>query len=148
MGLGKTLQTLALIAANPPTGIKYPRKSRSIGSVKAPVCTLIVSPLTVISNWELQIHQYLNERVENKNLSAMKYHGSKREDILMKVKQGQVDVLMTSYHTLASDYKTWLADTQSEDGGLRKKKKQRKAPFIFELDFHRIILDEGTSFYK
>lgn len=147
---GKTLQTLGLILANPPAGISYPRKSRSLsGKMKdVPTCTLIVSPLTVIGNWHQQIFNHVNGRVNNKNLVISKYHGPTRETTLIRVQQGELDVLMASYHTLASDYKNWMEtmdDDESPDKALeiRLKKKRRKAPHIFELEFHRVILDEA-----
>jgi SWI/SNF-related matrix-associated actin-dependent regulator of chromatin subfamily A3 len=110
------------------------------------VTTLIVSPLTVIGNWYQQIFNHVNGRVENKNITIAKYHGPTRENMLVRVQQGQLDVLMTSYHTLASDYKAWVEAMEGdaeEDLGARAKKKRRKAPHIFELEFHRVVLDEA-----
>lgn len=67
--------------------------------------------------------------------------------MLIRVQQGQLDVLMTSYHTLASDYKNWVEAMEGEeeevDLAKRSKKKRRKAPHIYEIDFHRIVLDEA-----
>jgi SNF2 family DNA or RNA helicase len=145
---GKTLQTLGLILANPPAGISYPRKGLFFSGrhKNVPTTTLIVSPLTVIGNWYQQIFNHVNGKVDNKNITIAKYHGPARENMLVRVQQGQLDVLMTSYHTLASDYKTWVEVMEGDaeqDLGARSKKKRRKAPHIFELEFHRIVLDEA-----
>jgi SNF2 family DNA or RNA helicase len=141
---------LGLILANPPRGISYPRNNGQGRLRDVPVCTLIVSPLTVIGNWYQQIYIHVNGRVANKNLAMAKYHGPSRDGVLLRVQQGQVDVLMASYHTLASDYKIWEESKDEGDDasprnalGMRLGKKRRKAPHIFELEFHRIVLDEA-----
>mmetsp|Transcript_17003 Transcript_17003/g.35103 ORF Transcript_17003/g.35103 Transcript_17003/m.35103 type:complete len:84 (-) Transcript_17003:100-351(-) len=57
MGLGKTVQSIGLILSNPPAGrdgikaypYKMPRKSETV----PPRCTIIVSPVSVMSNWKM-----------------------------------------------------------------------------------------------
>jgi len=57
MGLGKTVQSIGLILLNPPAGrngikaypYKMPRKSETV----PPRCTIIVSPVSVMSNWQM-----------------------------------------------------------------------------------------------
>jgi len=75
----QTLQTVALILSHPPEGIpKYPipPRIRNIrGQNTAPRCTLILSPLSVMANWKLEINKHVNQRVKNKNLSVAIYHG-------------------------------------------------------------------------
>lgn len=143
--------------ANPPKGLSYPRNNAHLaarskmtqrGGRGVPTCTLIVCPLTVIANWEHQILLHVNGRVRNTNLRVDTYHGPKRDAKLLLVQQDGVDILMTSYHTLASDYRKWMDvdDDDRKNGGdkkIPKLKKQRKGPFIFDIEFHRVILDEA-----
>jgi len=148
MGLGKTLQTLGLILSNPPVGQKgYPYKERSITSgTTAPRCTLIVCPVTVTSNWVLQIRKHVNGGVENKVLKVGVYHGANREKSIPLVQYNKIDVLITSYHTLASDLKK-LEQEEANSTAFKKKQKKRKVagkqPTIFDVLFHRIVLDEA-----
>jgi hypothetical protein len=53
-----------------------------------------------------------------------------------------VDILVTSYHTIVSDFKKYL---DSKDAGKKgsKTKKQKTSTSIFDLIFHRIVLDEA-----
>ncbi len=96
MGLGKTLQLISLIM----TGGK--------GS------TLIVAPVSVMSNWKQQIDQHvLEEHAPN----VLIYHGAGRESSLSKY-----DVVITSYGTLSSE---------ASHGPLSK------------VTWRRIVLDEG-----
>ena len=56
----------------------------------------------------------------------------------MRVVHEEIDIMLTSYHTLASDFKNYeLAITEPDVA------KKRIAPHIFEIDFHRIVLDEA-----
>ena len=145
MGLGKILQTLGLILSNPPHGTKaYPYKERGINSNTAVArCTLIVCPVTVISNWLCQIRKHVNDHVDCKVLKVGTYHGANRGKTLPLVKFNKIDILLTSYHTLAAD----LRKLESEAAEKKKQKKRKNAGgkdlSIFQLQFHRTILDEA-----
>jgi len=142
MGLGKTLQTLGLILSNPPEGQGYPYKERSISSGNtAPRCTMIVCPVTVTSNWVLQIRKHVNGGVENKNLKVAVYHGANRERNIPLVQYNKVDILITSYHTLASDWKKLNHESGDSSAAFKKKRKvSGKQPSIFHVLFHRVVL--------
>jgi SWI/SNF-related matrix-associated actin-dependent regulator of chromatin subfamily A3 len=123
MGLGKTVQSIALILANPAEG-------------KSPKCTLIVCPLSVILNWEKQINDYVN-----KKFKVTVWAGGDRKKHLDDLFENKTDVLIVSYDTLASDYKNF--------------KKSNEEVSIFDVAFHRVILDEAhtirnasTGFFK
>lgn len=168
MGLGKTLQTIALLLSNPPEGrdgIKaYPYKRPTGRGPKAPRCTLIVSPVSVMANWMMEIDKFVNKHTKVLNVAI--YQGSKREEELIKVKRHQVDVLICSYQTLAADFKKYdeyqvameeddksrqpAAKKAKEDpdaeytpGPERQKKKQWPETWIYKMLFHRIVLDEA-----
>ena len=57
MGIGKTLQTIGLILANPP--------------VSGPKTTMVVCPVSVMSNWVQQINNFVKPGILNVQL----YHG-------------------------------------------------------------------------
>ncbi len=78
MGLGKTLETISLIL----TG--------------GPGPTLIVAPVSVMSNWEQQIKRHV---APDKQPSVLVYHGEKRQPEELK----GFDVVITSYGKLSLD---------------------------------------------
>lgn len=89
-------------------------------------------PVSVLSNWTDQINQFVAPGV----LSVELYHGPNRHSVLPQVKSGNVDVLLVSYNTLAADY---------DVSGAAPKKKKTKRESIFDIDFHRIVLDEAHT---
>jgi len=178
MGLGKTLQTLALCLSNPPADKKTKER-----------CNVFVCPKSVVANWQIQIDTFVNPKA----LKVAVYQGAEREATLRRVKKGKIDVLLVSYETLVSDYNIHMKyiDLQAEkkaakaakkaaqrrdegygsDDGFESdddssddeddcylpsdKKKKFPSLFIFNISMHRIILDEahcirnsGTSRFK
>jgi SWI/SNF-related matrix-associated actin-dependent regulator of chromatin subfamily A3 len=117
MGLGKTIQSIALILANPPKS-------------KSPKCTLIVCPLSVISNWENQINDHVD-----KKLKVTVWAGSDREKHLVDLYRNKTDVLIVSYGTLGSDFNNFK----------KAEKEEGDRDSIFDIAFHRVILDEAHN---
>jgi SWI/SNF-related matrix-associated actin-dependent regulator of chromatin subfamily A3 len=101
MGLGKTLTTFSLIA----------------GDVGGPP-TLIVCPLSVITNWEEQAKTHLDPQI-----TVLTYHGPQRDDAISVLSSAKV--VITTYATLSSDF------TDARKTGLHA------------LRWRRVILDEG-----
>jgi hypothetical protein len=56
-----------------------------------------------MANWTTQIKKFVNG--QRKVLKVECYHGDSREDMLGLLAENKLDVLVTSYNTLASDYK-------------------------------------------
>lgn len=135
MGLGKSIQTIGLILSNPPKGITYPVNRKAI--LSSPCCTLIVCPVSVMSNWTLQIDSH----VAPNTLHVALYHGADRRTILEELERNQIDVLVVSYHTLLSEY-TSVAAMVNPGKPVKKKVKGR---CIFDQVFHRIVLDEAHT---
>ncbi|KAG2126297.1 SNF2 family N-terminal domain-containing protein [Suillus clintonianus] len=124
MGLGKTLTMLALILAT--------KKDVPTGHSKS---TLIVVPLSVISNWEKQIEEHCVRGA----MSTYTYYGATRD---MTPKQlSQYDVVITTYQTVTGEAD--VSASTAGDGPSKKKKKVERA--LFEVKWKRVILDEGHT---
>lgn len=83
--------------------------------------TLIVCPVTVMSNWDQQIKDHIIPG----NLRVEIYAGNGREKCLFEVKSNMVDVLLVSYGIVGTEFKRQNA--------------------LHGLKFHRIILDEAHT---
>lgn len=103
MGLGKTLQIISLILTGGP------------GS------TLIVAPVSVMSNWEQQIKRHVKEEHQPKMII---YHGSNKNGVKNLL---DYDVVITSYGTLAK-----------EVGGSGRNP-------LYLAKWRRVVLDEGHT---
>ncbi|KAG0704509.1 SNF2 family N-terminal domain-containing protein [Suillus ampliporus] len=124
MGLGKTLTMLALVLATKKDVPKDHSKS-----------TLIVVPLSVMSNWEKQIEEHCVRGA----LSSCVYYGATRD--MTPQQLSQYDVVITTYQTVAGE-----ADVSASvvgDGPSKKKKKVERA--LFDVKWKRVILDEGHT---
>jgi len=82
MGLGKTLQVISVILEG------------------GPGTTLILAPVSVMSNWAQQIERHVKK--ENA-LRVFVYHGSNRKKMTHK-EFSDYDVVITTYGTLVSIY--------------------------------------------
>lgn len=108
MGLGKTLTSLSLIASG------FDENSRKQKS------TLIVAPVSVLSNWEMQIQAH----VKRGTMKAILFHGTSRHSSLREMSNSCINVVITTYQTLVTEWKDFSSP-------LRK------------IEFERIILDEA-----
>ena len=120
MGLGKTLEMISLIVAD---------REKSGGS-NGP--TLIVSPLSVMSNWTDQIARHIHEA---HSLSVYTYHGAGRVNSMKAEDFASHDVVITTYQTLAMD---WMPR-----GKAGKAQEGLRTSGLYSLEWRRIILDEG-----
>ncbi|KAF7185206.1 Helicase-like transcription factor [Pseudocercospora fuligena] len=120
MGLGKTLQMISLVA------------SEKGEQASAP--TLVVAPVSVLSNWsgQAQFHTHNDRR-----LSVYTYHASGR--VKMESEDfSQYDIVLTTYGTLASDFGV------VKKGSAIPERKLRSSG-LHSVEWRRIILDEGHS---
>ena len=150
MGLGKTLSVLSLItgtledakkwAKQPPIQPRAPpdKKPHPARDFEAPVPaslnltklgkngkgTLLVCPLSTITNWEEQIKQHVKAGA----LTYHIYHGQNRckdVDVL-----SDLDIVITTFGSVSSE--------------LTARKKGKKGPFpLEEIGWFRIVLDEA-----
>ncbi|WVQ78126.1 hypothetical protein IAT38_000207 [Cryptococcus sp. DSM 104549] len=125
MGLGKTVQSIALMAAN---------QSQD----KACRTTLIVAPLALLTQWKAEIETKTTEGL----MKVLIYHGQKRIQTVNNLKQ--YDVVLTTYGTLTSESatepKTKKKKANADGEPLPNKKKQGP---LAKMKWYRVILDEA-----
>lgn len=122
MGLGKTLEVLALLVAD----------CEKAGQKPGP--TLIVAPLSVMSNWTSQAAQHISKEHA---LNVYIYHGTGR--VHMKAADfAQYDIVLTTYQTLSSDY---MPKSKSATG--KQPERRLRSSGLYSMDWRRVVLDEG-----
>ncbi|KAI9731155.1 MAG: hypothetical protein M1834_005348 [Cirrosporium novae-zelandiae] len=127
MGLGKTLSILSLVAStfkeSATWGERKPPPPQSLQDVvllRNSKTTLLIAPLSTVTNWEEQIVAHLKKE----SLSYHIYHGSPRTDDVHVL--AQYDMVITTYSTVSSD---WMG-------------KKGISP-LFQTNWFRIVLDEA-----
>jgi superfamily II DNA or RNA helicase len=83
MGLGKTIQTIALLLL-----LKQENKEQ-------PLCTLIVAPTSVVTNWQREIERF------GPSLTVALWHGAGRKENRREL--DEANVIITSYALLRRD---------------------------------------------
>ncbi|KAI0779816.1 SNF2 family N-terminal domain-containing protein [Fomes fomentarius] len=121
MGLGKTLTMLALILA-----------TKSDTPVDHSNATLIVVPLSVMSNWEKQIEDHISPGA----LTSCVYYGKTRSMTPAELKR--YDIVITTYQTVTQEHEVGK-------GGAPPAKKQKMDKGLFDVGWKRVILDEGHN---
>ncbi len=97
-----------------------------------PGTTLIVAPVSVMSNWVQQAERHVKK--EN-SLKILTYHGSNRKRMSLKDFQ-EYDIVVTTYGTLSTEYLP------------RSVKNPEKIPRkdgLFSMKWTRVVLDEGHT---
>ncbi|MBW0547873.1 hypothetical protein O181_087588 [Austropuccinia psidii MF-1] len=113
MGLGKTIQVIALIATSKERLITNPQRSTP---------TIIICPPCLITNWKSEISKHAQARA----LQAQIYHGLTRHP-LSKAGILKCFIMITSYNTITLEFKQTRTSTS----------------FIFKINWHCIALDEA-----
>ncbi|WVR07134.1 hypothetical protein IAU60_004175 [Kwoniella sp. DSM 27419] len=103
--------------------------------VNAPRATLVVCPVSLAAQW----HDELGKMSDKGTITSFMWYGGDRVDIerlLAQEGKKKVDVIITSYGTLASEYSKWrkTKDKPSYEGGN-----------LYDHDFLRIVLDEAHN---
>ncbi|EMD31673.1 hypothetical protein CERSUDRAFT_88802 [Gelatoporia subvermispora B] len=124
MGLGKTLTMLALILA---TKTDIP--------IECSKSTLIVVPLSVLSNWEKQIEDHVVDGA----LTSCIYYGASRSMSPDELKK--YDIVITTYQTVTKEH----GDMSAGSGESSKKKRSPRKDCSTCAGRFRVILDEGHS---
>ncbi|MBW0569158.1 hypothetical protein O181_108873 [Austropuccinia psidii MF-1] len=113
MGLGKTIQAIALIHTSKQWMIANPHRSTP---------TMIICPPRLITNWQSEISKHAQAGV----LHAKIYHGPNCYS-LSKANILKYDIIITSYNIITQGFKQTNSSTS----------------FIFQINWHHIILDEA-----
>ena len=114
MGLGKTLQVISCILE----GIAG--------------TTLIIAPMSVMSNWSQQIERHVKEEHAVK---VFTYHGNNKKP-MKNTDFEAYDVVITTYGTLSEEYKPRNADIPA---------KIPRPHGLFSKTWARVVLDEGHT---
>ncbi|KAK8869977.1 hypothetical protein IAR55_000547 [Kwoniella newhampshirensis] len=131
MGLGKTVQSIALMAANP-------SQDRRVKT------TLIVAPLALLSQWKNEIESKTTPGL----MRVLIYHGQKRVKSANNMKQ--YDVVMTTYGTLTSEFgsehkhkkKVRIDDPDASEEDEQYTVTRKQGP-LMKVKWYRVILDEA-----
>jgi SWI/SNF-related matrix-associated actin-dependent regulator of chromatin subfamily A3 len=113
MGLGKTLQVISVILEG------------GVGT------TLIVAPVSVMSNWVQQVERHVKK---DSALKVMTYHGGTRSKGLTFKDFSEYNVVITTYGTLAAEY---------QPRGTKQAPKIPRSSGLFSMRWARVVLDEG-----
>jgi DNA repair protein RAD5 len=95
-------------------------------AASVPRATLVVCPVSLASQW----HEELGKMSEKGSITSFMWYGNDRVDVdrlLSQEGKKRVDVVITSYGTLASEFQKWWKnkDKPSYEGGS-----------IFDREFH------------
>ncbi|KAK5554493.1 hypothetical protein LTR46_007691 [Exophiala xenobiotica] len=115
MGLGKTIQVISLIMADPH---------------KDGQPTLIIAPLSVMSNWSHQASHHVKKKYLTRIFT---YHGRESKDMSPADLQNY-DIVITTYQTMTQEL---------FPSGASKPEKTPAAKGLFSVTWRRIVLDEG-----
>lgn len=127
MGLGKTIQAIALMASHPSS--EPTRKT-----------TLIVAPVALIRQWEAEIHDKLKD---SHQMKVHKHHGGSKKHTFRELRQ--YDVVLTTFGTLASE----LKKKEHWDRVLKNNPEAQPQPHEAlallggECKWYRVIIDEA-----
>lgn len=135
MGLGKTVEMIALIRGNPSTSVEVP------GSLPPSPATLIITPPAILQQWKTEL------RSHDQSLKVFIYEGlrveaarSNEAQLLNKCRTH--DVVLTTYSILAKEIHH--ADDTTPKLNLRHEKKyvKRLTP-LTQMMWWRVVLDEA-----
>lgn len=90
--------------------------------------TLVVAPMSLVGQWRDEMERSIPSMI------TMLYYGDSKADLVSRLEGGSVDIVITSYGTLVTEYKR-LCDTNSQYI-------DRVAP-LYAVDWLRVILDEA-----
>ncbi|KZV95946.1 hypothetical protein EXIGLDRAFT_747903 [Exidia glandulosa HHB12029] len=129
MGLGKTLTILALVLAT-----KGEPKGQYSGA------TLVVCPLSVLSNWEKQT----DDHVQHGKLKFITYYGSGRDASVETLEKA--DVVLTTYQVVQQDWQQHVQANSGLDPGAGTSRKKKKSDGgLAAVKWKRVVLDEGHT---
>ncbi|EPS43083.1 hypothetical protein H072_2881 [Dactylellina haptotyla CBS 200.50] len=116
MGMGKTIQTIALL-------MELPRPKQP---------TLVVAPTVALIQWKNEIDKHTNNA-----LKVLLFHGATKEDKVSTM--NKYDVILTTYGSLESAFR-------KQNSGFKRKDGIFKEPSVLHaVQWHRVVLDEAHN---
>lgn len=131
MGLGKTLSILSLVLTTLEDAGTWanmtpdPSLVRDLPGVRNTRTTLLVAPLSAVSNWVSQIKEHLDE----KSLSYYVFHGASRTNNVDEL--AKYDLVITTYSIILSE--------------LSGRSSTRGVSPLTRMNMFRIVLDEAHT---
>ncbi|XP_031275430.1 DNA repair protein RAD16 isoform X2 [Pistacia vera] len=105
MGMGKTVQAIALVLAKRKHfwGIGEPEGPSGSSTVLPGVkCTLVICPVVAVRQWESEINRFTSIGSTN----VLVYHGSNREKSAKQFLE--YDFVITTYNTVEAEYRKYM----------------------------------------
>jgi SNF2 family DNA or RNA helicase len=127
MGLGKTIEVLALLAITHATSRQW-QADKPLGRPKPRGGTLIVCPVSLFGQWKTEIRSKLKD---GNQLSIYEYHSGRTYDKNIIAK---ADIVLTTFSIL----------NREQDGVKQKNLPDIVSP-IKEIEWFRVVLDECHS---
>lgn len=95
--------------------------------------TLVVAPMSLIGQWRDEMERAIP------SMTSMLYYAESKGDLVGRLEGGSVDIVITSYGTLVTEYKRFL-----DSGGSGSKYLANNCP-LFAVEWVRVILDEAHN---
>ncbi|KAJ9477921.1 putative ATP-dependent helicase IRC20 [Pseudozyma hubeiensis] len=143
MGLGKTVEAVALILLNPDPsassrpGWYDPRNEIDVVPTKT---TLIVAPESLRAQWIEEIAQHAPSLAVYSYQGRTKAEGDVPEGLTWETWAQRFDVMIISYNTLSRELST--AKSAPARSRRRERKYERPRSPLVKLHFHRVLMDE------
>ncbi|UZJ53098.1 hypothetical protein CBS101457_002418 [Exobasidium rhododendri] len=106
---------------------------KSLSSASRGRATLVVAPMSLIGQWRDEMERAIP------SMTSMLYYAEQKGDLLARLEGGSVDIVITSYGTLITEYKKYL------DGGAGNSKYLTSVAPLYAVEWLRIILDEAHN---
>lgn len=140
MGLGKTLQSICILASKHHERAKKHEETKSPDSVHLP--SLIVCPPTLTGHWYYEILKYTD------NLKPVMYTGNSRERSKLLTKLKKYDIVITSYEVVRNDIAS-LEDIHwhycvLDEGHIIKNAKTKLTKAVKCIRAHHRLILSGT----
>ncbi|GAC99576.1 DNA repair protein rad5 [Pseudozyma hubeiensis SY62] len=111
------------------------RRALLKASVSKGKASLVVAPMSLIGQWRDE----LIRASAPGSLTPVLYYADTKGDLLAQLESGKVDVVITSYGTLVTEYRRFL-----DGGGAANRHLSTTAP-LYCIDWLRVILDEAHN---
>lgn len=111
------------------------RKALLRASVSKGKASLVVAPMSLIGQWRDE----LIRASAPGSITPVLYYADTKGDLLAQLESGKVDVVITSYGTLVTEYRRFL-----DGGGASNRHLSTTAP-LYCIDWLRVILDEAHN---